>query len=228
MWPKGKKPKITLIDKGDRFVFKPLLYELVNGTAQSWEVAPTYAQLLAPYPIQFIQDKVLEVQPEQTLQDGGSATGGTVRLASGTELEYDWLVVSLGAAADPRGVPGVRDYARPFVTLEDAEYVAQRLAEFEARAAVGQPQATVVIVGAGYAGVELSAVVGERVRGKARVVLVTPGADILETAPPGQRDAAAQVGQHHQQDKCCFVLLLPCSHHCVTSVLIMRSCFMCG
>lgn len=47
--------QITLVDKSDRFVFKPLLYELVNGTAQSWEVAPTFAQLLAPYPIQFIQ-----------------------------------------------------------------------------------------------------------------------------------------------------------------------------
>lgn len=156
------------------------------------------------------QDKVLEVQPEQTLQDGGSASGGTVRLASGAELDYDWLVVSLGAAADPRGVPGVRDYARPFVTLEDAEYVAQRLAEFEARAAIGQPQASVVIVGAGYAGVELSAVVGERVRGKARVTVVTPGDEILETAPAGQREAAAQVGDAIQsaevgscKDLCC-------------------------
>lgn len=47
--------QITLIDKSDRFVFKPLLYELINGTAQSWEVAPTFSQLLAPYPIQFLQ-----------------------------------------------------------------------------------------------------------------------------------------------------------------------------
>jgi NADH:ubiquinone reductase (non-electrogenic) len=192
MWPKGKKPKITLIDKNDRFVFKPLLYELVNGTAQSWEVAPTFAQLLAPYPIQFLQDKVSEVSPESTLQDGGSASGGTVRLASGAQVEYDWLVVSLGAAADPRGVPGVREYARPFITVEDAEFVAQRLAEFEARAALGQPAATVVVVGAGYAGVELSAVVAERVRGKARVLLVTPSAEILDTAPAGQREAATQ------------------------------------
>lgn len=47
--------QITLVDQGERFIFKPLLYELLNGTAQSWEVAPTYAQLLAPYPIQFVQ-----------------------------------------------------------------------------------------------------------------------------------------------------------------------------
>jgi hypothetical protein len=140
-----------------------------------------------------LQDKVLEVQPEQLLNDGGSATGGSVRLASGGTIEYDWLVVSLGAAADPRGVPGVREHARPFVSLEDAEYVAQQMAVYEARAAMGQPRATVAVVGAGYAGVELAAVVGERLKGKARVVLLTPGADILEAAPAGQREAAVQV-----------------------------------
>lgn len=43
------------MDQGERFIFKPLLYELLNGTAQSWEVAPTFGQLLAPYTIQFVQ-----------------------------------------------------------------------------------------------------------------------------------------------------------------------------
>lgn len=36
-------------------MFKPLLYELLNNTASPYEVAPTFSQLLAPYPIQFIQ-----------------------------------------------------------------------------------------------------------------------------------------------------------------------------
>lgn len=141
-----------------------------------------------------LQDKVLDVQPEQALTDGGSATGGTVQLASGATLPYDWLVVSLGASADPRGVPGIKENARPFNSLADAEFVAGRLAAFEARAALGQQeQATIVVVGAGYAGVELSAVVGERMKGKASVVLVTPGASILESAPVGQRQAAEEV-----------------------------------
>lgn len=140
------------------------------------------------------------MEPDATLNDGGSASGGVVQLASGTTLPYDWLVVALGASADPRGVPGIKDNARPFNTLADAEFVAGRLAAFEARAALAgeqqpqQPQqATVVIVGAGYAGVELAAVVGERVKGKASVVVVTPGSSILESAPAGQRQAAEEV-----------------------------------
>ncbi len=46
---------MTLIDQSDRFVFKPLLYDYVAGSATAWEVAPYFQQLLAPYNINFLQ-----------------------------------------------------------------------------------------------------------------------------------------------------------------------------
>jgi NADPH-dependent 2,4-dienoyl-CoA reductase/sulfur reductase-like enzyme len=46
---------------------------------------------------------------------------------------------------------------------------------------LGHPE--VVVVGGGYAGVELAAVVAERLRGRARIKLVTSGGDILEGSP---------------------------------------------
>lgn len=46
---------MTLIDQSERFVFKPLLYELVNGAASPEEVAPPFVQLLAPYSVNFVQ-----------------------------------------------------------------------------------------------------------------------------------------------------------------------------
>lgn len=47
--------QVTLVDKGERFTFKPLLYELLNNTATEDEVAPYFNQLLAAYPVQFVQ-----------------------------------------------------------------------------------------------------------------------------------------------------------------------------
>jgi hypothetical protein len=48
--------QVTLVDQSDRFVFKPLLYELLNGAATESEVAPSYMQLLQPYPlVQYLQ-----------------------------------------------------------------------------------------------------------------------------------------------------------------------------
>ena len=40
------QPKITLIDKSERFVFLPLLYELCVDDASINEVAPTFKSLL--------------------------------------------------------------------------------------------------------------------------------------------------------------------------------------
>lgn len=39
-WENSHKPEITLIDKSDRFLFSPLLYELMTGEMQTWEIAP--------------------------------------------------------------------------------------------------------------------------------------------------------------------------------------------
>lgn len=47
-WPAGSAPRITLVDRGERFVFKPLLYELLSGELSEDEVAPRYEDLLAP------------------------------------------------------------------------------------------------------------------------------------------------------------------------------------
>lgn len=55
LWPQGSKPQVTLIDQSERFVFKPLLYELLNGGASADEVAPFFSKLLAPYSTNFIQ-----------------------------------------------------------------------------------------------------------------------------------------------------------------------------
>jgi demethylphylloquinone reductase len=51
MWPEGRKPDITLVDQNDRFLFKPLMYELLTKKAPEFEVAPEFATLLAPYSV---------------------------------------------------------------------------------------------------------------------------------------------------------------------------------
>ena len=51
--------QVTLIDQADRFVFKPLLYEVVGGSARVQDVAPSFVKLLSPYTVNFIQVRVI-------------------------------------------------------------------------------------------------------------------------------------------------------------------------
>lgn len=205
MWPRGTRPRVTLVDRGDRFVFKPLLYELLNGGASADEVAPRFDRLLASTRVAFVRgavDRVEEGKPDAAASPGLSAPGGTVVLDDGTAIEYDWLVLALGGETTTFGVPGAADLALPFCTYDDAVAVDGRLTELESRVrAAGRlgPTDGVVVVGAGYAGVELAATVAERLAASLSadglpsppVTIVTYSDDILHGAPPGQRAAAA-------------------------------------
>lgn len=188
IWPKGSKPQVTLIDQSERFVFKPLLYELVTGAASEEEVAPSFNRLLAPFPVTFIQGRVAAVQPEAVREDGGSMGGGMVLLSDGVSIPYDWLVLALGSETNTFGVLGVKELALPFSTYDDALKVISRLEVLEAN--VMHPE--VVVVGGGYAGVEIAAVIADRLGGRARIKLLTAGHDILETGTDGLRRAARE------------------------------------
>ena len=74
--------QVTVIDQSDRFVFKPLLYELLSGAASEEEVAPPFAQLLGPYPVTFLQGRVASVQPENATQ---------VRGSRGLRFAHSWI-----------------------------------------------------------------------------------------------------------------------------------------
>jgi 2-polyprenyl-6-methoxyphenol hydroxylase-like FAD-dependent oxidoreductase len=57
-WSKAEKPEIVLIDQRDRFLFSPLLYELLTGELETWEISPPYIEPLANTGIQFVQAEV--------------------------------------------------------------------------------------------------------------------------------------------------------------------------
>ena len=63
-WPDRNPPRVTLVDRSDRFVFKPLLYELVNETAPEWEVCPKFEDLLEPTKVAFHRGRVADVRPD--------------------------------------------------------------------------------------------------------------------------------------------------------------------
>ncbi|PIA47438.1 hypothetical protein AQUCO_01400238v1 [Aquilegia coerulea] len=134
VWSDDKKPQVVLVDQSDRFVFKPMLYELLSGEVDTWEIAPRFVDLLANTSVQFVQDRVKFLQPSDHLEKNGStrlSCGGTVQLESGQCIEYDWLVLALGAEPKLDLVPGAAEFALPFSTLEDAWKVDKRLKSLE-------------------------------------------------------------------------------------------------
>lgn len=197
VWSDDKKPQVLLVDQSDRFVFKPMLYELISGEVDAWEIAPRFSDLLGNTSIQFVQDRVKMVHPSDHVGRNGPSRlscGGKVHLQSGVCIEYDWLVLALGAEPKLDLVPGAAEFALPFSTLDDARRVENKLKTLEREKFGKAPSPIrVVVVGCGYSGVELAATVSERLQGKGKVQAVNVATTICPGAPSGNREAAEKV-----------------------------------
>ncbi|HEY9762744.1 MAG TPA: NAD(P)/FAD-dependent oxidoreductase [Trichocoleus sp.] len=178
-WSKTELPEIVLVDHQDRFLFSPLLYELVTGELQTWEVAPSYEELLANTGIRFHQASVKSIDLE----------GRQVTLGDGMLQPYDALVLALGGETPMDWVPGVAEHALGFRTLGDANRLRERLRILEASDA---EKIRVAVIGGGYSGVELACKLAERLGERGRLRLVEQSTEILRTSPEHNRQVAQQ------------------------------------
>jgi NADH:ubiquinone reductase (non-electrogenic) len=169
---------VLLIEPRDRFLFQPLLYELLSSELQGWEVAPTYRQLLSSRGICWLQDRVINIDlnnQELTTAASGALQWGDLVLATGTEL-------------NDFGVPGVREHACSFRDLNDVAHLRALVRELNKRR---EPDAAVAIIGAGPTGVELACKLADMLDGAARIHLIERGDGILPNSASFNRERAA-------------------------------------
>lgn len=178
-WQQSSKPEIVLIDQRDRFLFAPLLYELLTGELQTWEIAPPFEELLANTDIRFCQGVVSGIDINQQ----------QVQLENGQEFDYDRLVLAMGGETPLEMVTGAAEYAIPFRTINDAYRLQEKLRVLEAS---DRDKIRIAIVGAGYSGVELACKLADRLQDRGRIRLVERSDMILRTSPEFNREAASQ------------------------------------
>lgn len=144
---------VVLIDQGERFVFKPLLYELLSGEMSSSQVCPRYEDLLNNSGVKFLQDRVQGIDlPNQQ-----------VELRKNGSVTYQNLVLALGSIPGFFGIEGAQENTLTFHSGQDAIALSKHLRNCLKQAVTtANPEQrrtllTVAIVGAGPAGVELAA-----------------------------------------------------------------------
>ncbi|MEY3870689.1 MAG: hypothetical protein RLZZ338_4583 [Cyanobacteriota bacterium] len=174
---KHETPEITLVDQRDRFVFSPLLYELLTGELETWEISPPYSDLLANTNIRFIQGEVANINLEEK----------QVKLDNDNTLNYDYLVLSMGGKTPLNGVEGAEKYAIAFRDIPDAYQLEEKLRLLEASPA---EKIRIAIVGGGYSGVELACKLRDRVGEKARIRIIEKSNMILQNSSEFNRDTA--------------------------------------
>ncbi|MEU7895294.1 FAD-dependent oxidoreductase [Nonomuraea sp. NPDC049152] len=111
----------------------------------------------------------------------------TVQLASGTALDYDYVIYAVGStAATPSSVPGAVEFALPIAEFESAQRLRARLDELPL-------DAPVTVVGGGLTGIETAAELAEQGR---TVTLVCGRTLAPYLSAPGRRYVAKWLTRH--------------------------------
>lgn len=122
----GEEADLTLIDKGDAFVFGYSKLDVMFGRETLEAVSLPYSDFAKPG-VRFVNETITAIDPE--------ARG--VRTDAG-EYEADILVVALGADYDLEATPGLAEAGAEFYSVAGAENMGELLRDFgEGRAVIG-------------------------------------------------------------------------------------------
>ncbi|MDQ0206583.1 NAD(P)/FAD-dependent oxidoreductase [Alkalicoccobacillus murimartini] len=148
--------KVTLVNKHDYHYQTTWLHEPAAGTMLPEKTRMPINSVLDFRKINFVQDEVVEIKTEEKkvlLKDG--------------ELDYDYLVVGLGAEAETFGVPGVKEHAYSKWTVNGARQIKDHIencfAKYNNQVEKEEGLLTFVVAGAGFTGIEFIGELSERV-----------------------------------------------------------------
>ena len=142
---------VTVVDRNNFHTFQPLLYQVATAGLDAENVAASVRGIFAG--LARFDFRCAEVT--------GVDLDDRAVLAGKLRIPYDWLVLAAGATSADYGVPGVREHAFFLKTLAEAVRLRNHvLRQFEDAAAdpsvLDDGALTVVVVGGGATGVELS------------------------------------------------------------------------
>ncbi len=194
---------LTLVTPRNYFLFTPLLPSAATGSVEFRSIVePARRRLRA---VRVLEGRATSVDWEARSLAARSAVGD---LPFG--VPFDLLVVAVGSRSADFGVPGVREHAVGFTSVEDARAVRRRILEQFAFASVpglGEEEIDTslrfVVCGGGPTGVEVAAEIHDLLEEelarafpslahRARVVLVEAGGRLLAAFDDALSDYASR------------------------------------
>jgi NADH:ubiquinone reductase (H+-translocating) len=157
--------QVTLVDKHNYHLFRPMLYQVATGLLAGDEVAP-------PLRVLFSEQKNADVMLSEVT---GVDVASRKVLLPQCELPYDYLVLATGIHVNYFGHEDWKQIAPGLDSLQEADEIRSKLLtvfeEAERLAACGnadqaviQEMLTFVLVGGGTVGVELAGTIAEMAR----------------------------------------------------------------
>jgi len=183
---------VTLVDRSNHNIFQPLLYQVALAVLSPADIAQPIRLILRHQKnVQVIMDEVVAID----------VNARRVTMASGAQLDYDYLVLATGATHSYFGHEEWAPLAPGLKSIEDATEIRRRvllafeLAERQMVETGSHPPLNFVVIGGGPTGVELAGAISDITQlymrhdfrhidpTKARVMLLDGGPRVLAAYP---------------------------------------------
>jgi len=190
---------VTLIDRRNHHTFQPLLYQVALAVLSPANIAQPLRTMMRRYPnIEVIMDEAVAFD----------TPARRVELRSGTQIEYDYLIVATGSTHSYFGHDEWSALAPGLKSLEDAVEIRRRvllafeLAERQMLETGVHPLLNFVVIGGGPTGVELAGAISDIAKlymkrdfrhidpSRARVLILEGSPHILTMYPPDLQQRA--------------------------------------
>src|SRR5476651_1861909 len=124
---RGAAVQVTLLDRRNHHVFQPLLYQVATAALSPGDISSPIRWILRRQRnVRVLLAEVTSI--EDVVGDSpGSRQSGTVQIADGEPIPYDYLIVAAGAGHAYFGHDEWRAWAPGLKTLEDALDIRRRV-----------------------------------------------------------------------------------------------------
>lgn len=191
---------LTLVNKNDYHYETTWLHEASAGTLHHDKARYQVKDVIDNSRVKFVKDTVVSINKDEK----------KIVLSNG-ELEYDYLVISLGSHPETFGIKGLKEYAFGITNINAArqlrEHIEYQFATYNTEEVKRDQRLAIVVGGAGFTGIEFLGELANRVpelcreydvdHKKVRIICV----EAAPTALPGFDPELVEYAVNHLERK---------------------------
>lgn len=123
------KYDVQVVSPRNYFVFTPLLPSVTSGTVEARSITEPIRRIIRNRDVKFVEAECVKIDGANKKVHCKDASHLTCKGKEEFELEYDYLVVAVGATSNTFGTKGVEEYCHFLKEIEDAEKIRGRIVD---------------------------------------------------------------------------------------------------
>lgn len=123
------KYEVTVVSPRNYFVFTPLLPSVTSGTVEARSITEAIRRIIRKKDVRFLEAECIKIDAANKKVRCRDSSSLSCKGKEDFELEYDYLVVAVGATSNTFGTKGVHEHCLFLKEIEDAEKIRGRIVD---------------------------------------------------------------------------------------------------